>query len=211
MAESTLYIPSRHGRGLRAPLALLALVLCGWAFSVVTVVDRGGRYADMTLAGGALSIQWGGHLVKRRSSLLNSHAYRRYELLHPERSRCVESGPPNPFPATREWKVDIATGAALASPAFWIRQRLGLRMPVFDKVGYPTAFHRIELPLVWMCIPPSLWLVVRLRRRRRADRAGLCPACEYDLTGNTSGVCPECGERVQCDAPPGPSSLESVT
>ena len=32
----------------------------------------------------------------------------------------------------------------------------------------------------------------------RIDRlpAGFCKTCEYDLTGNTSGVCPECGERI---------------
>ncbi len=32
-------------------------------------------------------------------------------------------------------------------------------------------------------------------RRRRAEllRAGQCSECGYDLTGNTSGVCPECG------------------
>ena len=24
----------------------------------------------------------------------------------------------------------------------------------------------------------------------------LCQRCRYDLTGNTSGVCPECGERI---------------
>jgi hypothetical protein len=23
-----------------------------------------------------------------------------------------------------------------------------------------------------------------------------CPRCSYDLTGNVSGVCPECGERI---------------
>lgn len=33
-----------------------------------------------------------------------------------------------------------------------------------------------------------------LRRDRRAK--GLCPRCEYSLAGNTSGVCPECGEVV---------------
>ena len=32
-----------------------------------------------------------------------------------------------------------------------------------------------------------------LRRRRRA--MGLCVQCGYDLTGNVSGVCPECGTR----------------
>jgi predicted amidophosphoribosyltransferase len=24
----------------------------------------------------------------------------------------------------------------------------------------------------------------------------LCPVCGYDLRGNTSGVCPECGTRI---------------
>ncbi len=34
-----------------------------------------------------------------------------------------------------------------------------------------------------------------LRRRRR--RKGLCTKCGYDMTGNTSGVCPECGTKVE--------------
>ena len=35
------------------------------------------------------------------------------------------------------------------------------------------------------------------QRRRVAARrsAGLCVRCGYDLTGNVSGVCPECGTR----------------
>ena len=33
------------------------------------------------------------------------------------------------------------------------------------------------------------------RRRRRREK-GLCAGCGYDLTGNVSGVCPECGEKV---------------
>jgi uncharacterized paraquat-inducible protein A len=32
-----------------------------------------------------------------------------------------------------------------------------------------------------------------LRRRDVLKSRGLCPACAYDLTGNVSGVCPECG------------------
>lgn len=35
-------------------------------------------------------------------------------------------------------------------------------------------------------------------RRSRARRAaGACSNCGYDLTGNISGVCPECGTRIQ--------------
>ena len=33
-----------------------------------------------------------------------------------------------------------------------------------------------------------------VRRHRRS--LGRCPDCGYDLTGNTSGVCPECGTAV---------------
>lgn len=44
------------------------------------------------------------------------------------------------------------------------------------------------------------WLPRRIRawRTGRRFRHGLCMTCGYDLTGNTSGVCPECGKRVIC-------------
>lgn len=41
----------------------------------------------------------------------------------------------------------------------------------------------------------GLPLVTRRRKRRRRKR-GLCVKCGYDLRGNESGVCPECGEKV---------------
>lgn len=34
-------------------------------------------------------------------------------------------------------------------------------------------------------------------RRWRRRRKGLCVKCGYDLTGNVSGVCPECGTKVE--------------
>lgn len=34
----------------------------------------------------------------------------------------------------------------------------------------------------------------RKRTRRRVE--GHCCYCDYDLTGNESGICPECGERI---------------
>ena len=44
-------------------------------------------------------------------------------------------------------------------------------------------------------VPPAWWVVRRVRSRRLI-RSGRCPACFYDLTGNVSGVCPECGARL---------------
>lgn len=41
--------------------------------------------------------------------------------------------------------------------------------------------------------PPLAVLALRTTRRYRRRKRGLCLTCGYDLTGNTSGVCPECG------------------
>ena len=67
-----------------------------------------------------------------------------------------------------------------ADPAF--RQRL-LIIPTWALFAATAA-----APLAW-----SARRVIALRRRLRDRRHGLCLACGYDLTGNVSGVCPECG------------------
>jgi predicted RNA-binding Zn-ribbon protein involved in translation (DUF1610 family) len=41
-----------------------------------------------------------------------------------------------------------------------------------------------------------LLLIRRHRRRIIRDQKGLCRSCGYNLTGNMSGVCPECGTRA---------------
>lgn len=66
--------------------------------------------------------------------------------------------------------------------------------------GGNFIWSTLECPS-WMFIPvlgayPSLYfLVVGIRRLRR--RAGHCLHCDYDLTGNESGVCPECGTAIK--------------
>jgi len=57
---------------------------------------------------------------------------------------------------------------------------------------------RVAMP-IWSLISvaallPSLWLLIRFRNR--VQRGGCCRQCSYDLTGNTSGTCPECGSPV---------------
>ena len=47
------------------------------------------------------------------------------------------------------------------------------------------------LPLVW-----SVRAVRRRRRNARAPSGPVCYDCGYNLTGNVSGVCPECGTVI---------------
>ena len=62
----------------------------------------------------------------------------------------------------------------------------------------------LVMPL-WICLVitavPTGYLWWRDRRR---IPPGHCRKCGYNLTGNVSGVCPECGEKVDGQAgPPG--------
>jgi hypothetical protein len=49
-------------------------------------------------------------------------------------------------------------------------------------------------PLVFMVVGGAGLLIVY--RARRRQQTGQCARCGYDLTGNVSGVCPECGETA---------------
>jgi hypothetical protein len=48
----------------------------------------------------------------------------------------------------------------------------------------------------FLAILPLAWFA-ELRIRRRARRNGFCQKCGYNLTGNVSGVCPECGTVIK--------------
>lgn len=49
--------------------------------------------------------------------------------------------------------------------------------------------------LPWIMVYVWMWIAVAIvgRVRRKLDR---CLRCNYDLRGNTSGICPECGTPV---------------
>jgi hypothetical protein len=78
---------------------------------------------------------------------------------------------------------------------------LGL-IPGGEKFSYPPS----QVPPAWsrssrVVLPAASVLlivlpvggVMRWNKTRRRVAAGLCGACGYNLTGNMSGVCPECG------------------
>ena len=63
---------------------------------------------------------------------------------------------------------------------------------------YQPRVQVMWLPLYWpvvlLVVPPlALSAAGAIRRARQARMVGRCRNCFYDLRGNTSGVCPECG------------------
>lgn len=48
----------------------------------------------------------------------------------------------------------------------------------------------------WLAAACSLPIVIAWIRGRQQGWSGGCAACGYDLTGNTRGVCPECGTPI---------------
>jgi hypothetical protein len=69
-----------------------------------------------------------------------------------------------------------------------------------DGYHHPSLIYRrtkeLSLPF-WMPITliaaPTLWSFWRARER---NKRGRCRKCLYDLTGNVSGICPECGTPI---------------
>jgi Flp pilus assembly protein TadB len=92
--------------------------------------------------------------------------------------------------------------ALLFPPLLWffVRPLLGT-MPVSGAIRaylIPIASFVLIIALVNLAV----WLVRRTYRRRLREhlcQVGLptCIPCGYDLTGNTSGRCPECGQPAE--------------
>jgi hypothetical protein len=97
------------------------------------------------------------------------------------------------FPAEQEFFVGPpyesvrATISALGSNGM---------LPTFTLIRDPHL-HAVEweVPLwllLMVCALPASWLS---RLECRVQAPGAC-RCDYDLTGNTSGTCPECGKAA---------------
>ena len=106
------------------------------------------------------------------------------------------------------------TGAVIAVNAILFGAGLYLALQFVDIPGLvfagpfyiifspPPRFFAIAGPPVILAVSALTWgyiggRIVGARAARRAKlMQGLCSACGYNLTGNTSGICPECGTKV---------------
>jgi hypothetical protein len=69
----------------------------------------------------------------------------------------------------------------------WCANLFGWRLSYGVSGALSEGWLPLWLPLVVLAAPTAwAW-------RADAHGHGLCPTCRYDLAGNTTGICPECG------------------
>ena len=113
-------------------------------------------------------------------------------------TRCLSCGmlPPNHAPGCWLRNVSVSYDFShrdektLAAPGFkW-------ESYIFMGSRYRVVHLSLWIPFVLFAAYPTIaWIRGPVRRWRRRQRS-LCLTCGYDLTGNVSGVCPECGTPI---------------
>ena len=82
-----------------------------------------------------------------------------------------------------QWKVY----AAKMPWTEFAQRMLGFGWPVKMITG------QILIPVWLLVVAVGFPTAILCWRDRRRPKAGFCKVCKYDLTGNVSGTCPECG------------------
>jgi hypothetical protein len=87
--------------------------------------------------------------------------------------------------------LHVATSPPASSPK-WRGGARAVRT-VTSPTDYETVLWLPLWPAIMLFAIPAVWLWIIGRR----GPPGACRKCGYDMTGNTSGVCPECGAGVR--------------
>ena len=102
------------------------------------------------------------------------------------------------------WRRSLSPGENRARASMLTFNRFGFGFHVVKTLGPPQGIWRMgNRRFVFVYLPywflsgvtallPLRWLVLALRQRPR-NREGYCPSCGYNLTGNITGICSECG------------------
>ena len=76
-----------------------------------------------------------------------------------------------------------------------LHRRFGFVMPgVRNK---PLYIFRMPLWILLLSVVTPTFMLFLYERKAR--REGHCQSCNYNLTGNVSGICPECGTKISAD------------
>ncbi|UCG16963.1 MAG: hypothetical protein JSV19_02800 [Phycisphaerales bacterium] len=106
-------------------------------------------------------------------------------------------GPAAPTSMMQGWEVeristDDVPANGISAHGLVIRGLIPRSPGILRRPGGSNAlFIPLWMPLILFAIPTAiLWY------RDRRPPTGHCQTCAYNLTGNVTGVCPECGETI---------------
>ncbi len=66
--------------------------------------------------------------------------------------------------------------------------------------GLPALGWMVPVGLLWVGFIPIQMTLIEFLNAEAQRSHPICPECDYNLTGNESGVCPECGQRMVVDS-----------
>jgi hypothetical protein len=173
----------RIGRWLLHALTVLSLLLC---VATVTLWVRSYFGSDLLHARG-LHFSWGIIVAHGHVGIATTYLDGRRER-------------PEPFTYTRA-SLGLDPYATTFRGA-GANNRYDMRWGGFRAAYYRVTiltFREFCLPLWAFCLGSCILPLARLTSwygRRGMGQQGRCAACSYDLTGNVSGICPECGTAL---------------
>jgi hypothetical protein len=97
-----------------------------------------------------------------------------------------------------DWTVNDRQTDELASwnRSVWNRLGMGADSSHNSEIDSRAVFVPYWF-VISLTLAPFVYVVFRNRRRRQLVEPEHCARCGYNLTANTSGVCPECGTPVK--------------
>jgi hypothetical protein len=94
----------------------------------------------------------------------------------------------------RVWHGDFVYYGPPQAMERWVIQSPSVQKSTFQFMGQTSLTVACWKVVALLAFLPSIWLCLS---RKKATSANDCRDCGYNLTGNTSGVCPECGTAVK--------------
>lgn len=98
--------------------------------------------------------------------------------------------------STRQWRMTLAGTFVLVSASVVFAYIIALQKSLGTIPNPLLMFIPLMLGYTLMLVPAcAVHAMVALKRQTKS--VGYCDVCDYNLTGNVSGRCPECGTPVK--------------
>jgi len=181
----------------RVAVCALCLSIVLWLASITFVICYYRDEFGGSVGAGSIQIYWGYYSVRGAQFMP--------QMFRPSR----ESPPLQDLRTLYEsngWKPKVWFLAIrpriLLSRAFWRSDWLGFCLPAYKSRNngpYPgqpaSTAHWLTVPVLWIVLAAAI-ACFQIAHSRRRFRGTICQECAYELRGNVSGVCPECGTRI---------------